>query len=366
MAPADQKKSAFEVVDREVEVFALAAVDKPVKFRQTQRMKRLNKGRVPYNEENFRDRDYISECLSDKNYRMLFAYMNTYGYGRISFEMAFKIPLFDVLAVFPQGCFSPIPFSEQPNILCIDSLIIYCWLFGKIGDVVYALFKAVLYMKIDFTIISKLDDLKHHLFEVIKKILRNDVYRTVIMKNHINIYDDSKFLGKSVRQDVTGIRNDVIRLVNSFLQLMDPYLNFYEENHQAYRVAFLPWSLPLVDFDYFSQYNDRLAPFRRGVFDFGPLPVWSKATHLKYPLEFRNQVKTILLMKARKGTVVNRWFHKDLLVMLFQYMAVHSLLLQEEDTKDHYHCSINDCRREEDEEYGRAPKHCEKRQRQTE
>lgn len=359
MAPADQKKSTFEAIDKQVDSFALDASDKPVKFRQTERMKHLNRGQLPYNDENFTDNDYISQCLSTRNYRMLFAYMNTYGYDHISFEMSFNIPLPDVLALFPQGCFGRTRIGAQSNILtCIDFLIIYCWLFGILGDVVSIFFTATLYMKVDFNLISSLDDLKQHPFEVIKQILRNDVYRHVILRGYIDLPHESKFLDQTRRTDFIGIRNDVISLVNGFLKLLDPYLSFYQENRKSYRLAFIPWSLSLVDFDYFSHYNDSLKPFRQGLFDFGPLPVWSKVNHLKYPLEFKQQVKTILLMKLRKGNIVNRLFHKDLFVVLFQYMAFNALLIEEEEIQHDYRCTIND-RHDEDhhKSVGRSRKH---------
>jgi hypothetical protein len=369
---AGQQERTFEIIDGQVEGFALDVSDRPVKFRETNRMKRLNKGQLPYNKEDFTDSGYVIRCLADKNYRALFAYMNSHGYNHISFEMAFRIPLPDILSIFPQGCFKHILVSEQQlrfpqqvEITSIDFMIIYCWLFGSIGDVVYALFKAVLYMKMDFdVVVSRMTDLKQHPLEVIEVILRNDVYRDAIMMDYLNIYDDSRFLGQARRIDLIGIKADVISLVNIFLRLLDPYLNFYAENNQSYRVAFIAWSLPVVDFDYFCQYHDRLNLFRSGLFDFGPLPVWSKESHLKYPLEFRQQVKTVLLLKARKGNIVNRLFHKDLLVVLFQYMAFNSLLIEEEDMQHQYHCTINVSYREEEDHktVGRPRKH----QRRTE
>lgn len=322
------------MIDRQVEAFALDATDQPVKFRETDRMKGLHKGQVP-------EEDYVLHCISSKNYRILFAYMNYCGYNHLSFETLFKIPTADVLAIFPQGCFQDILVSERPKITSIDTLVIYYWLFGKIGDVITVLFKAVLHMNLDFKIISNLNALKQHPFELIKGILQSKVYQAIIMNDYINIHDESSFLGKTIRQDITGIRNDVIKLVDAFLKLLDPYLNFYTENRRSYRVAFIGWSLPLIDFEYFSQYDDSLQPFRMGLFDFGPLPVWSKADHLKYPVAFKKQVKTVLLMKHRKGTIFNCLFHKDLLGKLFQHMAFNSFLVEEEEIKYRYRCTVN-------------------------
>lgn len=348
------------MIDGQVEAFALDAADKPVKFRETDRMKRLNKGQLPYNEE-----DYILHCILSKNYRMLFAYMNYCGYNYLSFETVVKIPTADVLAIFPQGCFRHILVSERPNTTCIDTSIIYCWLFGKIGDVVAVLFKATLYMNLDFKIISNLGDLKRHPLQLIKEILRHPLYYDVIIRETLNLHDDSRFLGQTMRKDFTAIRKDVIKLVNGFLRLLDPYLSFYIENNQSHRLAFIGWSLPQLDFNYFSQYDHGLQPFRTELFDFGPLPTWSKLAHLQYPLAFKKQVKTCLLMKIRSGNIVNRLLHKDLFSILFQYMAFNSLLVEEEEIKYGYRCIINVSHRE-DQGYDEDMRCFRKRQRTIE
>lgn len=56
-----------------------------------------------------------------------------------------------------------------------------------------------------------------------------------------------------------------------------------------------------------------------------PLEPWNKSTHAKYPLAFRKQVRTLLLIKNRKGNPINRWVNKDVMLIIFQYMGFNAV-----------------------------------------
>lgn len=56
-----------------------------------------------------------------------------------------------------------------------------------------------------------------------------------------------------------------------------------------------------------------------------PLEPWNKSTHPKYPLAFRTQVRTLLLIKNRKGHPIYRCVNKDVMLIIFQYMGFNAI-----------------------------------------
>jgi len=314
--------------DNKFDSYALDVADKPVKFRITRRMRELDKGTLPFkaqDEENGEVSFITKACLHyivNRNYRMLFALMNSYGYDSLNLDMILHIPLPDILSIFPQGCFIKHPQNMDNLEHPIDFWIRYSWLYQSIDVLIRYLLEGVKYFEIsdyiDFILIMQ--DLKKDPLNLIKGILKSREYREVIMKNCESSYKNSEFPNKDSI-------NDTILIIN-------------EVDGIFYRISFLPWSLSTTSFFNSADYDNRLNPFRDGLFDFGPIPLWSKATHSKYPLEVKDQVKTLLLIKNRKGNIVNRLFHKDLLVLLFQYMAFNSLMIEKQYAIDYYNLKL--------------------------
>lgn len=60
-----------------------------------------------------------------------------------------------------------------------------------------------------------------------------------------------------------------------------------------------------------------------------PLEPWNKNIHAKYPVAFREQVRTLLLIRNRKGNLLHHRVNKDALMIIFQYMGFNSLVLRQ-------------------------------------
>ena len=327
---------SWKDIDKSLESFALDPPDKFPKFRITERMRR---GIMPGNSGcDTKDLpilyNSILHYINEKNYRMLLAFMNCYGYSCLDIDIISHIPLEDLVSVFPLGSFEYCGFIFETN---MDLVWKYKWLYSSTQEIIDVIIDtAVCYEANTLALtISKMDDLKKEPLAVFKAILENKIYQDIFIYDYPSVLNNYK--RDSQRRPVRNIKKNIVDVISQLVKLLDPYLSFYDANRAFARIAFLPWTLPWYKPENHGNLTDRhLKPFQTNVFDFGIMPIWSKAIHVKYPSLFREQVLTVLMIRKRKGNNLNRYFLKDLQPLLFQFMAFNSLIKEKENIITHY------------------------------